>query len=136
MNENRLSQVLNTLRTKAKAAIIATVAGTAVTTGGYLWYSPKTITSTEAAAHAGQRVKQEIVVGSSLKSKNHALLNEGEFPKHTMTVRVTPDHPAFANIPAGKDVLKGRRVIATGTMSSYKDKPQLVVGKGDTFEIK
>lgn len=150
MNENQtggvltkrigdLTQLIRDSKARTKKLLVTGLAALAIPTGwlGYNYVTaPKAVAAAEMAAHAGAKVERTFVVGSSLKSKNHALLNEGEFPKHTSTVRITPDHPLFAAIPTGKDTVKGRTITAAGTAGSYKDKPQLQVGAKDRAELK
>lgn len=105
--------------------------------GAYHYYGPNNhpVNAAEAIKHPGERQVMEITVGSSLVTAKHALLNEGKFPKETMTVRITPENPAFANCTKGKDTMVGRRIKVQGVMGSYNGKPQFQVGAGDKVEI-
>ena len=87
------------------------------------------ITPAQAMGKVGQEVTVEFPVGSSkyFEYSKTAAINEGRWPKHTFTVRVTGADGPVAS--------PGQTVRATGTVSMYEGKPQLVVPR-NKVEVK
>lgn len=94
--------------------------------------SPTAIPDNEAAKHVGEAVAVEgLVAQVTVRPNGIIFLNFGSrYPQHVFTVQIKP--PCVVPDAAS---LEGKSVRVTGTITTYADKPQLILQSADQLSV-
>ena len=95
-----------------------------------------TVAVKNAVKHIGQAVKicDKVVDGKLITSSNITLLNIGDNPSQQLIIMIpAADRPKFKGRP--EIDYRGKDIIVTGKLATYKGKPQIIVSDPKQIKI-